>query len=111
VFLLFVGAGLFQPLAERYKADKYRRKALRFPEPRIWFGPKDVYHEALGHTSLKELHRVTDQTRSRKAIQFTVEVSSESYVDLVKIRFPVPDGYEERAARLVLRYRNVRLSK
>ena len=109
VFLMFLGAGLFQPMIDKYKSNRYRQKALKFPEPRVWFGPDGVYHEALGHTSLKELHKVTDQTRSRKAIQFTVEVSSESYDDLVKIRFPVPSGCEERAASLVLRYRHERL--
>ncbi len=109
VFLLFVGAGLFEPMVERIKANRYRRKALKFPEPRVWFGPNDIYHEALGHTSLKELHKITDQTKSRKAIQFTVVVSSDSYDDLVKLRFPVPSGSEERAARLVLRYRHERL--
>jgi len=109
VFLFFVGAGLFEPMVEKIKANRYRRKALKFPEPRVWFGPNDVYHEALGHTSLKELHKVTDQTRSRKAIQFTVVVSSDSYDDLAKLRFPVPSGSEDRAASLVLRYRHERL--
>ena len=109
VFLLLVGIGLFQPMADKYRANRYRQKALKFPEPRIWFGPDGVYHEALGHTSLKELHKVTDQTKSRKAIQFTVVVSSDSYDDLVKIRYPVPSGCEERAASLVLRYRHERL--
>jgi hypothetical protein len=109
VFLLFVGAGLIEPVVEKIKANRYRHKSLKFPEPRVWFGPNDVYHEALGHTSLKELHKVTDQTRSRKAIQFTVVFSSDTYDDLVKIRYPVPSGCEERAANLVLRYRHERL--
>jgi hypothetical protein len=109
VFLLLVGIGLFQPVIDKYKANRYRRKALRFAEPRVWFGPDGIYHEALGHTSLKELHKVTDQTKSRKAIQFTIVVSSDSYDDLAKIRFPVPSGCEERAGSLVLRYRQERL--
>jgi len=109
VFLLLVGIGLFQPLADKYRAGRYRQKALRIAEPHVWFGPDGIYHETLGHTSLKELHKVTDQTRSRKAIQFTVVVSSDSYDDLVKVRFPVPSGSEEQAARLVLRYRQERL--
>jgi len=109
IFLLFAGAGLFEPLAAKMEADRYRRKALQFREPRVWFGPDGLYHESLGHTSLKELHKVTDQTKSRKAIQFTIEVSSESYDDLVKLRFPVPAGCEERAGNLVRRYRTERL--
>ena len=109
VFLLFVGAGLIEPMVAKYKADRYRRKALRFSEPRVWFGPNDIYHEALGHTSLKDLEKVTDQTKSRKAIQFTLVVSSDSYDDLVKVRYPVPSGCEERAGRLVHRYRQERL--
>lgn len=109
VFLLFLGAGLFQPLFAKYKADRYRRKALQITEPRVWFGSEGVYHEALGHTSLKDLHKVTDQTKSRQAIQFTLMVSSDTYDDLVKTAFPVPHGYEDRASRLVLRYRAERL--
>ena len=105
VFLLIAGIGLFQPQVAKYRANRYRRKALKFPEPRVWFGRDGVYHEALGHTSLKELHRVTDQTKSRNAIRFTVVVSSDTYDDLVKIRFPVPPGCEERAGILVRRYR------
>lgn len=111
VFLLFLGAGLFQPLVDRYRADRYRRKALQITEPRVWFASNGIYHEALGHTSLKELHKVTDQTRSRKAIQFTLEVSSESSTDLMAIPFPVPSGCEERAGRLVRRFRQERLDK
>jgi len=109
LFLFMIGVGFFQPMVEKNNADRYRRKALKFPEPRIWFGPKGIYHEALGHTSLKELHKVTDQTKSREAIQFTLVVSTESSDDLVKIRFPVPSGCEERASRLVRRYRTERL--
>ena len=108
VFLLIAGIGLFQPLAAKYRANRYRRKTLKFPEPRVWFGPEGIYHEALGYTSLKELHRVTDQTKSRNAIQFTLVVSSDTYDDLVKIRFPVPPGCEERAGILVRRYRQER---
>jgi hypothetical protein len=109
VFLLFLGAGLFQPMVARYKADRYRRKALRIAEPRVWFASNGVYHEALGHTSLKDLNKITDHTRSRKAIQFTLVVSTDSSDDLVAIRFPVPSGCEDRAGRLVRRYRTERL--
>ncbi len=109
VFLLFLGAGLFQPMVARSKANRYRQKSLRFMEPRVWFASDGIYHEALGHTSLKELDKVTDQTRSRKAIQFTLAVSTESSTDLVAIPFPVPPGCEERAGRLVRRYRLERL--
>ena len=111
VFLLLLGIGLFQPMVARYDAYRYRRKALRVAEPRVWFASDGIYHETLGHTSLKELEKVTDQTRSRKAIQFTIEVSSDTYDDLVKIRFPVPSGCEERAGGLALRYRRERLNK
>jgi hypothetical protein len=109
VFLLFLGAGLSQPMIARYKANHYRRKCLRVAQPRVWFASDGIYHEALGHTSLKELVKVTDQTRSRKTIQFTLAVSTESSTDLVAIPFPVPSGYEERAGRLVRRYRQERL--
>lgn len=109
VFLMFLGAGLFQPMVAKYKANRYRRKAMQIAEPRVWYASQGVYHEALGHTSLKDLHKVTDQTKTRKAIQFTIEVSSDSYDDLVKLRFPVPPGCEERAGNLVRRYRTERL--
>ncbi|MGB2962394.1 MAG: hypothetical protein WBB69_00220 [Anaerolineales bacterium] len=109
VFLLFLGAGLFQPMIDRYRADRYRRKALQIAEPRVWFAFDGIYHETLGHTSLKDLNKITDQTRSRKAIQFTLVVSTDSADDLVKIPFPVPSGCEERAGRLVRRYRQERL--
>ena len=105
LFLFMIGVGLYQPMAARKEADRYRHKALLIKSPRVWFAANGIYHETLGHTSLKELHRVTDQTRSRKAIRFTLVVSSESYDDLVKIPFPVPRGCEERASKLVRRYR------
>ena len=72
VFLLFLGAGLFQPVVAEYNPNRYRRKALRIKEPLVWFPRDGIYHESLGHTSLKELEKVTDQTRSRKAIKFTL---------------------------------------
>ena len=109
VFLLLLGIGLFQPMVARYNANRYRRKCLLVAEPRVWFASGDIYHEALGHTSLKELEKVTDQTRSRKAIQFTLEVSTKSSTYLVSIPFPVPAGCEERAGKLVRRYRYERL--
>lgn len=111
VFLLFVGVGLFEPLVEKYKADRYRRKALRFSEPRVWFAPDGVYHESLGHTSLKELHKVTDQTKSRNRIQFTLIITSADSDDIVKFPTPVPSGCKDRAGRLVLRYRQERLGQ
>jgi hypothetical protein len=111
VFLLLLGIGLFQPMAARYNANRYRRKCLRVAEPRVWFAFGDIYHEALGHTSLKELEKVTDQTRSRKAIQFTLSVSTESSTYLAALPFPVPSGCEERAGRLVRRYRYERMLK
>jgi hypothetical protein len=111
VFLLLLGIGLFQPMAARYNADRYRRKCLRVAEPRVWFASDGVYHEALGHTSLKELEKITDQTRSRKAITFTITVSTESSDYLAAIPFPVPSGCEERAGILVRRYRRERLRK
>lgn len=108
VFLLFVGAGLIQPMAEKNQADRYRRKALRFAAPRVWFGPDDIYHEALGHTSLKGLVMVTDQTKSRQAIQFKRKIKTDESDDVDVISAPVPAGCEEQAGRLVLRYRRER---
>ncbi len=111
VFLMFLGAGLFQPMVARYNANRYHQKSLRIAEPRVWFASDGIYHEALGHTSLKELVKVTDQTISRKAIQFTLAVSTESSSDLMAIPFPVPSGCEERAGMLVRHYRQERLHK
>ena len=110
VFLLLLGIGIIQPIAARANADRYRRKCLRVAAPRVWFSSDGIYHETLGHTSLKELIKVTDQTRSRKAIQFTVTVSTESSTYSAAIPFPVPSGCEERASRLVRRYRQERLA-
>jgi hypothetical protein len=113
VFLLALGIGLFQPLLARREAHRYQRKALRVPEPRVWFASDGVYHEALGYTSLKELEKVTDRTRSRKAIQFTLAVSTETSdtaTSSVAQLFAVPPGCEDRAGKLVRRYRQERLS-
>jgi len=110
VFLLFLGVGLFQPVVARYKARRYRLKAQRVPEPRVWFASEGIYHETLGYTSLKDLEKVTDQTRSRNAIQFTLMVSSaDTSTDSVPFSFPVPTGCEKRAAQLVRRYRQERI--
>jgi len=109
VFLLLLGIGLFQPMIARYDAYRYRRKALRVAEPRVWFTSDGVYHEALGHTSLKELEKVTDQTRTRKAIRFTLSVSTDSSTSSYPFPVPVPADCEERAGRLVRRYRQERL--
>jgi hypothetical protein len=109
VFLLLLGIGLFQPMIARYDAYRYRRKALRVAEPRVWLTSDGVYHEALGHTSLKELEKVIDQTKSRKALQFTLTVSTDSSTHSVAYPLPVPAGCEERASRLVRRYRQERL--
>ncbi|MBT7189899.1 MAG: hypothetical protein HN916_06875 [Anaerolineae bacterium] len=96
-------------MVERYNTNRYRRKALRVVEPRVWFASDGIYHETLGHTSLKELVKVTDQTRSRKAISFTLSISTESSTYSVALPFPVPAGCEERAGKLVRRYRQERL--
>ncbi len=108
IFLFMIGVGIFQPVAARKKADRYRRKALRIKEPRVWFGPDGTYHETLGHTSLKELHKVTDQTKSRKRIQFTLVYSTDRVDELVQFHSAVPSGCDERASRLVRRYREER---
>ncbi|MBI9046807.1 MAG: hypothetical protein JEZ06_20140 [Anaerolineaceae bacterium] len=113
VFLLFLGVGLLQPILARYKAKRYRIKAQLVLEPRVWYAAQGIYHETLGHISLKELVKVTDQTRSRKAITFTLAITtvfggsdnSSASTDLLPFSFPVPAGCEERAARLVRRYR------
>ncbi|MFC2093577.1 hypothetical protein ACFLSV_06725 [Bacteroidota bacterium] len=117
VFLLLLGVGLFQPVVARYNAQRYRHKALQVPEPRVWFASDGIYHETLGYTSLKDLEKVTDQTKSCKAIQFTLTVTSvfggsdHSSTSTVSIPypFPVPTGCEEQAAKLVHRYRQERL--
>ena len=109
IFLLFLSAGLFQPMIARYNAFRYRRKALRVLEPRVWFASDGIYHETLGHTSLKELEKVTDQTRTRKAIRFTLSVSTDSSTYSVSYSVSVPAGCEERASRLAHRYRQERL--
>ena len=119
LLLLLIGVGLLQPAKERYEARKYRRRALRVAEPRVWFGSDGVYHETLGYTSLKNLMDVTDQTRSRKRIKFVVEVTStfggasfsSQTVDRQPVRFRVPSGYEQQAAGLVRRYRQERLRR
>jgi len=109
VFLLLLGIGLFQPVMARYEAYRYHRKALCVSEPHVWFASDGIYHETLGYTSLKELEKVTDQTRSRKAIQFTLSVSTDTSYSSVAYPFPVPTGYEERAGTLTRRYRQERL--
>jgi|GEM_PF-1893709 len=114
VFLLFLGVGSLQPISARYKARRYRRRALRVPEPRVWFASDGIYHETLGYTSLKKLKKVTDHIRSRKAIKFTLEVTAvighatarnTRFTYLIPYSFPIPSGCEERGARLVRRYR------
>ena len=109
VFLLLLGIGLFQPMVARYNAYRYRRKALRVAEPRVWFASDGIYHETLGYTSLQGLIKVTDQTKSRQAIRFNLKISTDESSDLVAYRFPVPAGCEERAAKLARRYRQERL--
>ena len=109
VFLLLLGIGLFQPKVARYNAYRYRRKALRVAEPCVWFASNGIYHETLGYTSLVGLREVTDQTKSRKAIRFNLKISTDESSDFVVYRFPVPTGYEERAAKLARRYRQERL--
>ena len=108
VFLLLLSIGLFQPMMARYEAYRYRRKALCVSEPRVWFASDGIYHETLGYTSLQELEKVTDQTRSRKAIQFTLTVSTDTSNSSVAYPFPVPTGCEEQAGRLARRYRQER---
>ena len=111
LILLMAGVGLFQPIQERNKARKYRRKALRVPGPRVWFGPEGVYHEVFGYTSLKELEKVTDHTRSAKTIKVTITIdggdSGSTYSHPVS--FAVPSGCEQQASELVRRYRQERL--
>jgi hypothetical protein len=117
VFLLFVGVGLFQPVNERNKARKYRQKALRTLEPRVWFGAEGVYHEAFGYTLLKELKSVKDRTKTLKTIEFTIKAttiiggrgSSSESTYYQPVSFSVPSGHEGQAAQLVRRYRQERL--
>ena len=111
IFLLLFAIGLFQPLVARYNAFRYHHKALRVAQPRLWFAANDIYHETLGHTSLKELERVTDQTRSRQAISFTLSISTPTSTSSMSYPFPVPSGCDERAGRLVRRYRKERLNE
>jgi hypothetical protein len=117
VFLLLLGIGLFQPAKARYDALKYRKQALRVPEPRFWFGPEGVYDEAFGFTSLEELVEVNDHTKSKQSIKLTVlatavrgttpNISISKYE--VPVSFPVPAGHEQEAGQLVRRYRQERL--
>lgn len=109
VFLLLLGIGLFQPTLARTNANRYRRKAMRAAEPRVWFTSDGIYHETLGYTSLKELIKVTDQTKSRQAIRFDLKIATDESSDLAVYRIPVPAGCEEQAGRLVRRYRQERL--
>jgi hypothetical protein len=109
VFLLLLAVGFFQPVVARYNAQRYRHKSLLVPEPRVWFASDGIYHETMGYTSLKDLENVTDQTKSRKAIQFTITVSTDTSNASVPYPFPVPAGCEEKAAKLVRRYRQERL--
>jgi arginine exporter protein ArgO len=112
VLLLMVGVGLFQPIQQRNKARKYRRKALRVSDPRVWFGAEGVYHEVFGYTSLKELEKITDHTRSAKTIKVKITMggtSGSTYSHPVS--FAVPSGCEQQASELVCRYRQERLSE
>ena len=111
LFLFMVGVGYFQPRVAKNEAGRYRSKALKIREPRVWFGPDGIYHETLGHTSLKELHKVTDQTKSRNRIQFTLVITSADSDDVVKYHTPVPSDCNERAGDLVRRYREEILQK
>ena len=110
IFFLFLGAGLVQPFFGRSKAKRYRIKALRVREPRLWFASKGIYHETLGYTSLKELIKVTDQTRSRSAITFTLYYEDADSSDAIPFPVRVPASYKQEAAQLARRYRQERLS-
>ena len=110
IFLLLVGIGFFQPLFARYQAQRYERRALRVGAPRVWFAAEGLYHETLGYLSLKDLEKVTDQTRSRQAILFTLTYSTDTSDSSVAYPVPVPAGCEDRAGRLVRRYREERLN-
>ncbi len=109
--IVFAGVGLFQPLKQRRDARAYRRKATRVREPRVWFGARGVYHEALGYTSLKALEKVSDHTKSRQEIIFTIMVTAgdSDGVWSQPVAFSVPSGCEQEAAQLVRRYRQERL--
>jgi hypothetical protein len=109
VFLLLFGIGLFQPMTARYDAYRYRQKALRVFEPRVWYASDGVYHETLGHISVQEMTEVSDQTRSQKAIRFTLLIDTDTSTSTVSYPLPVPAGCVERASRLVRRYRQERL--
>jgi hypothetical protein len=117
VFLLLVGVGLFQPIQRRRQAQRYQDKAIRFRDPHVWFSADGIYHETLGYTSLKHLEKVTDQTKSRQAITFTVLVTTvlgsgrhaSPSTHSQPISFAVPSGLEKEAAQLVRRYRQERL--
>jgi hypothetical protein len=113
VFLLLLGIGLFQPIAARLRAAAYRRRALRVSEPRVWFGPGGVYEESFGFTPLDPLEGVSDNTRARGVITFTVSSvmlhkSGELYSRVsypVPVPIAVPAEHRHEAARLVRRYR------
>ncbi|MFN2145606.1 MAG: hypothetical protein ACK2T7_09660 [Anaerolineales bacterium] len=109
VFLLLLGIGLFQPVWARYEALRYERKAMRVAAPRVWYGPDAIYEETLGYFSLKDLEKVTDQTRSSQQIKFTITIETADSTASVPYPFPVPDGCEDRASALVRRYRQERL--
>ena len=118
VLLLLIGVGLYEPIGARRKARRYRKNASRVAAPRVWFGPEGVYHEAFGHTSLKDLEKVGDHTKKSHTIVFNVWVTtvfgssghSSRSTDSVPQPFLVPSGYEEEAGKLVRRYRLERLS-
>jgi hypothetical protein len=110
LFLFMAGVGLYQPVQQRFKAQKFKRNALRFLTPRVWFGAEGVYHEALGYTSLENLEKVSDHTRSVKTIKFTTIVDGGNESDyFYPVSFTVPSGYEKQASQLVRRYRQERL--
>jgi hypothetical protein len=114
VVVLFAGAGLVQPLLTRRNAQRYRQKALRVREPRVWFGAEGIYHEALGYTSLKELKNVSDHIQARRTITFTTEVTVGGGDEPMTTfdqptAFSVPSGCEQQAAQLVRRYRQERM--
>ena len=109
VFLLLLGISLFQPVVARYEARRYYRKALKILAPCVWFATDNIYHETLDYTSLKEPESVTDLTKSRKTILFTLTISTDISSSSVSFPLPVPSGFEETGT-LVRRYRQERLS-